>query len=110
MRVLMLVLMMVLLPVRGWAGEVMATEVAAAPVVAGSSSAGMPADCPMAKLGDGAGMTHATCASCAFCLPLLSSTFTPELGKMPLPQLTAPRDGAAFVSAEPAPGFKPPIS
>ena len=122
---LLMVIMIALLPLRGWAGNVMAVDMAGKQVAAAqiaavsgaeiSSSAAMPADCPMLTQAAGtddpveAG-AHCSCDTCDLCLALASvkdtnlaaATFTPH---------TAPQAASAgFSSADRAHGLKPPIS
>lgn len=124
MRYLFVALMIALLPLRGWAGHVMAvdmagqqikaTQKAVAPQAETDAIAVMPADCPMlAQAGaDNQAVSHANCScdTCELCLALASvkdpgffqATFTPH---------TIPQPGSAgFSNADRAPGLKPPIS
>lgn len=111
MRVFILLLMMVLLPARGWTGNAVATHAAGTPVAAVAAAAqAMPADCPMSKVDAAVTMDHASCASCALCLPLLSAAPVTLLAHKELPLFCGPRATESFASADPAPGFKPPIS
>ena len=131
MRLLLLILMMALLPLRGLAGDVMAIRMAAhlpsdraevvmaMPVtelaVAGSSHAdcmgradATPEQGPLPATGSSGHCT--TCPSCQVCfsvaLPVLPSVWSTA----PLPN-TVPRIGeSVFFSAVSAPGLKPPIS
>lgn len=109
-----IILLIVLLPLRGWTAERMANHMAAN---------AMPADCPMMMLNAGlaeAGSTddsgatptptERTCQSCQLCMALAS----PE---MPIVQAVGPvaptvvvHRSDSFASAEIPPVSKPPIS
>lgn len=146
MRRLVLVLMLVLLPLRGWLGEAMATEMALTAAVvatpahspcadhaavqaahpahgthepaaaaaphaqhaAASPTADDTPHCPghaEATAGDGPG-----CLGCQAChaLALTADVPAPPAGRPPAERPAA--SPAAFRSAVPAPGLKPPIS
>jgi len=139
MRTLLLALMIVLLPVRGWLGDAMAVEMVrhflpAAMEAATVASAAAEAHCheAMDAAGDmamdmsahaghddgGSNNSHdntghqgcGTCVACQVC-------HTVALGGMPLvaivhgaPQASPAAHAARFVSAEPVQGLKPPIS
>lgn len=122
MRVLLLALMIALLPLRGWVGDVMALELTAqspakvqahAPehhVATHHGHAG-----PIAPVAHDAGASHASGdgASCTMCQICHSAALATGL-----PQLASPRSASAippapplhYASAERIPGFKPPIS
>ena len=136
MRHVILVLMIALLPLRGWVGDAMAMELIPARMVAHALQAdeSMPAPAHHGAMG-AAGMAapppmhadcpgHAgapdeaqpkaadcsTCTACQICHAVALTPFFPHLAPAPLP---ANRPLAAthhFASAERAPGFKPPIS
>ncbi|MFM9900205.1 MAG: hypothetical protein ACKVOT_04265 [Polaromonas sp.] len=118
---LLLAVMVVLLPLRGWAGTTMAVGMAAQQVVAAQASpvAGMPDDCPM-RLGASSTPTNAPgdtnsppcsgCDTCELCLAMASFT-TPQFHATPNRASTAPAAVLrGFVSADRARGLKPPIS
>ncbi|MBI2768152.1 MAG: hypothetical protein HYX47_00885 [Burkholderiales bacterium] len=123
MRHLILVLMIALLPVRGWVGEAMAGQMLAQQLSAIKTiaahaqperSAGhfSPED-SMKSMADCPGHSQpaqGTCSGCQMCsllaLDAAVPTVLPVAPAHPLP-VALP---AAFASAEPAPGFKPPIS
>ena len=132
MRYLLIALMIVLLPLRGWAGNAMAVDMAGQQVLmaqaSATSTAVMPADCPMhlpavnekavdGKLAEGdpdqtstAGAHCHSCDTCQLCLALASwahTTWTAGTVSPPTAPLLAGRD---FHSADPAASFKPPIS
>lgn len=124
MRYLFVIIMIALLPLRGWAGHVMAVDMAAQQIRAAQKAtatqaekeniAAMPADCPMLTQAAGAenpadSNAHCSCDTCELCLALasvkdtglLAATFTPH---------TAPQAASAgFSSADRATGLKPPI-
>ncbi len=134
MRYLLVALMIVLLPVRGWVGNAMALDMAAQQVLMAQAVAPsplafnaeslMPADCPMhaqapADAADAAGEASQTtgagahcngCNTCQLCLALASFTWMdPPTGVFTAsaaPLLT----GLRFSSAESVSNLKPPIS
>ena len=131
MRRVFLILMIALLPVRGWAADMMgvvmaAQELSAVHSVADSGSearAGNPsgaepafnmsADCPMGAIqtpDDGASDTHQGCATCQLCMALFTANTPVPIITITLPQAPQGRASTRFTSAERAPGFKPPIS
>lgn len=129
MRALFLALMITLLPLRGWVGDVMAMELvaptlAASPAHAPVHHAAM-ADCEHTGAHGGhadalpqvqdAGEAHAggDCASCSACQICHSVALTAVLPLLPtpvLPSATPQSRQPQYASAERAPGFKPPIS
>ena len=106
--------MIVLLPLRGWAGDLMGVQMAAS----GLAASAMPADCPMQAMhqpesADDASPAPASaegCTSCDLCLPMT------ELASLRFDVVTLvahaapPMRGVAFFSASPALALKPPIS
>lgn len=130
MRHLLLVLMIALLPVRGWAVDVMALSMAAGQLNAietiateaintgeksqfySESQASMPTDCPMqiqAPDNTSAGVCHG-CNTCLLCMAVVTGYPMTLAGAASLPQAEQAFGSASFTSAERAPGFKPPIS
>ena len=128
MRYLLVALMIVLLPLRGWAGNAMAVDMAAQQVLMAQAStastaamvaeAAMPADCPMHlqavadKVDQTSGAsTHChSCDTCQLCLALASwAHMAWPAGAMSRPgaPLLA---GTSFRSADTAASLKPPIS
>ena len=115
MRRYLVLLMIVFLPLRGWAGDFMAIEMATTASFAGHTEASAtPPGCPMhaepsAALDAGDAAKEA-CSSCDLCLPIAETT-------EPSMQVVAFADhvkralrGAVSLSAPRAPSFKPPIS
>ncbi|HWH84515.1 MAG TPA: hypothetical protein VNU71_19980 [Burkholderiaceae bacterium] len=111
---LVIMFMIVLLPLRGWAGDLMSVQMATGGLASHAAS-GMPADCPMHATADAAQSSPAPagmdgCTSCDLCVPMaeLSST---RFDVVAFATQAAPLTGGiAFVSAAPAPALKPPIS
>ena len=123
MRYLFVIFLIALLPLRGWAGHVMAIDMAGQQIIAAQGTAknqaanatisAMPADCQMLTQGGADAATssgHCSCDTCELCLALacakeagfFESTFTPS---------TPPQAAiAGFVSADRSTGLKPPIS
>ncbi|MDW5443498.1 hypothetical protein [Polaromonas sp. SM01] len=139
MRHLLLVLMIVLLPLRGWVGDVMATEMAAPRLVqvqaametvadhadtAGASTHFYHASAPLAAAqatpdcaghdaGDSAPSSDAHCASCALCQACHIVALSPPAAQaLPVlsPFMPPHSPVASFASADTALGQKPPIS
>jgi hypothetical protein len=123
MRHLLLVVMMILLPARGWASNEMAVGMAASIVTSATAKAGEPmmsADCPMhvqSLAADTANDSNPTstgqqcsCDTCELCVALATVTHIawPSAGTSPhIEPLTT---GIAFHSADSASSLKPPIS
>ena len=127
MRSLFLALLIALLPLRGWVGDVMAMELMAPALTASAAQAAHPShhdaagDCEHApthhghaRTGESIGEAQAagdcgTCTACQIChsVALAPVPHQPESPQLALaaPQSRLPQD----VSAERAPGFKPPI-
>lgn len=117
---LLLAVMVVLLPLRGWAGTTMAVGMAVQQVAAAQAGpmADMPDDCPM-RLGASGIPTNAPgdtsppcsgCDTCELCLAIASFT-TPQFHATPNSASTAPAAVPhGFISADHASGLKPPIS
>jgi hypothetical protein len=121
MRRWFVLLMIVLLPVRGWAGDFMGIQMAMA---AGATPAAheMPTDCPMhasadmsthdgdssdAPTDDGPG---SNCTSCQLCTPVAQLPTAPLL-RAHAPVRSAPESARTdFVSALLPPAVEPPIS
>ena len=139
MRHFLLALMIVLLPLRGWVGDVMATEMAAPRLVqvqaametvadhadaagAGTHSdhasaqvAAVPAapDCAGHDADDSAPSSDAHCASCALCQACHIVALSPPAAQaLPVLSPFVPPHSpvASFASADAALGQKPPIS
>jgi hypothetical protein len=137
MRHLLLALMIVLLPIRGWVGNAMAINMAAqqvlmtqgqvrgATLVSGADKASvaastMPDDCPMnaqikdGKSGDGdqpvETASSCNCNSCELCAALASFTFSTLATAAFTPHAEPPSRGSRFSSAERVFSLKPPIA
>ena len=122
---LMLAVMVVLLPLRGWAGTTMAVGMAAQQVAQQVAAvqaslltdianiADMPDDCPMrlaASNTDTDAPSCSGCDTCELCLAIASFT-TPQFHATPFSPSAAPDTApSGFVSADRASGLKPPIS
>ncbi|WP_066272436.1 DUF2946 family protein [Hydrogenophaga palleronii] len=125
MRHLLLALMIVLLPVRGWMGDAMAVAMLAAPAHSSMNTAASSAPpCPEHAMaseapatsahanadGDDSAMNHHVHKSCEVCngpAMALSTPVVPALA--PRHGLLAP-PAERFASSEPQRGHKPPIS
>lgn len=129
MRRLFLVLLIALLPIRGWVGDAMAgqmigqhlaaTSIAAVAVdeqtaslpghdgCAGHAGATQaPAEAPSTDINADCG----TCTSCQVCHSVVIAPPSVDSGISPVQHRVAAQSGMRFASAEPARGFKPPIS
>lgn len=127
MRVLILALMIALLPLRSWAGDVMAMELATQSLASGHAPAAL-ADChqghgeaaghapshtaaPAAGTAGEAGSADCgTCTSCQICHSVALTAVLPQAVAPVLPAMAPQSSQPRYASAEPAPGFKPPIS
>jgi hypothetical protein len=134
-----LILMLVLLPARGWSAQLMGIEMGAAQLAAVQMGAAhhasmsdnsaemsdlmamtdMPADCPMhmaasvhdAQANDNASadQQHPTCQACQLCMPLAMLAHTGLTVGSQRCPMPLPQAGMRFVSAELALAVKPPI-
>lgn len=124
MRYLFVIIMIALLPLRGWAGHVMAVDMASQQVAVAKKAAAsqaekeiiaaMPADCPMlAQAGaedeQAASGAHCSCDTCELCLALASVKDTGFFQAVFTPHTTPRAANTGFSSAERATGLKPPI-
>ena len=138
MRRLILAVMIVLLPLRGWIGDAMALEAATGTPVAIQSVAvdvhptlevthfeadsgrqdlrAGPGHCPDHASAPAEGDDSDTsangdaCTLCQVCHTVAMSADAAPLPTLPLPVLAPAMSFARFTSALPAPGLKPPIS
>jgi hypothetical protein len=99
MKRLFILIMVALLPLRGWAGDLMSVQMVMGAVAPHVASV-MPADCPMraqvaADASSPSGMDGCVC--CDLCIPMAGLTW-------------ARLKVVAFVSASPTPTLRPPIS
>lgn len=116
-RFLLIALMLVLLPLRGWAGDIMAVNMAATAVVQAkmdsmTSQLSMPADCDMHAQSptDNASVYCSNCDTCEMCLAVANLTFA-TWADIPQARPSAPLDfDARFSNAARALNLKPPIS
>ena len=125
MRLLFLVLMMALMPLRGIAGDVMAIRMAtqlpsqaAAVDAAPSGTTADHADCMghnEAAAGPGPAQSPdnkghcATCPACQVCFSVALPLVAPTWSAAPLPHTVPSVSDSTFISAFAAPGLKPPI-
>ena len=119
LRYLLIALMVVLLPLRGWAGDVMAVDMAATTVMQAkmvgatdeTSQAAMPANCIMQSQAssDDVAAHCCICETCELCLAVASLTTAPWVSS-PLVRHSSPLAlSASFTSAASAANLKPPI-
>lgn len=127
MRRWFILLMIALLPVRGWVGDVMAADMLTqrlhtlAPAQAAPTQpADAHADCHGKAVAHNPAQPEASnapdvadcgsCASCQVCHSLVLAAASGAAPVLPAPHAAPPVRGMHFASAEPARGFKPPIS
>ena len=116
-RFLFIALMLVLLPLRGWAGNVMAVDMAATTVEQAKmantdSQMAMPADCAMhsqASLDD-AEPHCGNCDTCELCLAVANLTHAPWPASQVTRHVSPLALDASFSSAARVLNLKPPIS
>ena len=116
MRFLLISLMLVLLPLRGWAGDVMAVNMASstaaqAKMVSMTKQASMPADCAMhAQPQDAVAAAYCiNCDTCELCLVVANLTFNAWTGIQQLRHLAPLAIDASFTNAARVINLKPPI-
>lgn len=128
MRTLFLALMIALLPLRGWVGDVMAMERLGQALPTAPAAAAGHNECHEAQAhhghdvtqedmshpaGHANGHAQADCSGCTVCQichsVVLASVPTPTRTAA-LPMALPPSHTRLYASAEPVPGFKPPIS
>lgn len=122
MRYLLVALMIATLPLRGWAGNAMAVDMAAHQVMMAQAQAidvvPMPADCAMAmqtpaeatKQANSTSSHCHSCDTCQLCLALATASQACWVASPISRHNAALHTGTAFSSAESASSFKPPIS
>jgi hypothetical protein len=129
MRTWLLILMIAVAPLRGWAGDVMSVAMATEQLIAhGSPSGSGPANAVHADcVGHSGDATEATgdsgaaeddhvaghCPTCSACQVCSSAALTVQTSSSPpiaMPHAVPTIGGTHFTSVAPALGFKPPIS
>ncbi len=134
MRRWFLLIMIALLPIRGWVGDVMAAEMVTQQIAAvqqvptqaqpaqpadSADSADPHADChgkaaatspALPAAGDATATDCGNCTSCQVCHTVAMAATSGAGPLAPVPHAAPPVRGTHFASAEPARGFKPPIS
>ena len=139
MRRLLLALMIVMLPLRGWIGDAMAMEVTQPGLIASSSIAsmhhstldsshfyaktvanpvrGVGSHCEDLGAGeaaaagaDGAAQAHGNCGACSVCHAVALQLWTVVPAGIPSVSPPPATMAESFASAEPRPARKPPIS
>ncbi|MEQ1657719.1 MAG: hypothetical protein ABL896_02980 [Hylemonella sp.] len=124
MRVLFLALMIALLPLRGWVGDVMAMNMTTAALLPAEApdaptrhhepaaqTHGQANDCPgHTGAGASASADCSTCTACQICHSVALTPAVPQLVSSLLPTDRPQTTIRQYASAERAPGFKPPIS
>lgn len=121
MRQFLVLMMIVLLPLRGWAGDLMGLQMAThqgSHAEAAVTPHAMPSDCLMHKANPAtpaddpvpAAPDHGGCSSCQLCLPLAASPAV-HLHIVSFARHAKPAMGdTGFASALPSLALKPPIS
>ena len=117
LRLLSVSLLVVLMPLRGWAGDVMAVDMAAAivskmKVVNIDSQAAMPADCAMHSEPASAGLeAHCNdCDTCELCLAVANLQAVPWSASQSVRHASPLLPDTRFGSTALATNRKPPIS
>ncbi|MGE0332466.1 MAG: hypothetical protein AB7P37_17440 [Ramlibacter sp.] len=131
MRRWFLLIMIALLPIRAWVGDVMAADMVTQHIAAvqqvplqaqpasPADSADPHADChgkaaaaspALPAAGDAAATDCGNCTSCQVCHSVAMAAASGVGPLAPVPHAAPPVRGTHFASAEPARGFKPPIS
>jgi hypothetical protein len=118
---LLVIILVLLIPLRGWSAERMAFQMAysqAVAAVAGEqvSMSDMPADCPMlvqteskAEKSSSEFKGPAACQTCQLCMTLASSSF-PQTQLAACITVVQPESAStSFISANVAPQIRPPI-
>lgn len=111
---LLLIVLMLVLPLRGWAGDLMALGMAEQQLVTMAAEAAnadaMPADCGMAMHQDQESSPGGECCSCQLCLPLADLAWTAPDLRPTLAQRVPQAAAETFLSATAPPAQRPPIS
>jgi Cu/Ag efflux protein CusF len=120
-RLLVIIFLVVLIPLRGWSAERMVVQMAYSQTIAEVadeqiSMDGMPDDCPMlaqakskAEKPASPGKGFVGCQTCQLCMTLASSSFPQTQLSAQLTEVHPDPAGASFISADLAPRVKPPI-
>lgn len=112
MRRAFLIVLLLLLPLRGWAGDAMAVRMATADL--STAVAAMPLDCPSHAMVDDAphdaGHTDDVCQSCDLCLPFAYVGSADVVVLSAVGHRRPLLDGPGLSGVRLAPALKPPIS
>ena len=118
---LLVILLVVLIPLRGWSAERMVIQMAYSQTVAEVadeliSMDGMPADCPMLAQAESKSDKSTSpakgfvgCQTCQLCMTLASLSFPQIQLSVHRTELRPEAASASFISANVAPQVKPPI-
>ncbi|XHS77295.1 hypothetical protein ACFJGW_16430 [Burkholderiaceae bacterium UC74_6] len=109
MRRWLLILLVALLPLRGWTAERITVDMATVELGMSAAMATMQ-DCPMKKGADGTAMFNHGCQSCQLCMSLAAPVFPLLEFQASAPGTSLPVPDERFSSAELARSAKPPIS
>ncbi|HEY0818934.1 MAG TPA: hypothetical protein VGD46_09165 [Rhizobacter sp.] len=110
MRRWLLLFLVVLMPLRAWAGDAISLHTASSQIAQVASA--MPADCPMhAESSSMAGgqVVGLACNACDLCLPLAELAAVDIDARAPARHVMRAAPCAASLGVAPAPGLKPPI-
>jgi hypothetical protein len=110
MRRWLLLFLVVLMPLRAWAGDAMSLQMAGSQIAQVVSA--MPADCPMhadASSEAEGQLAGLACNACDLCLPLAEVAAVDIDARAPIGHVMRAAPGAASLGVAPAPGLKPPI-
>lgn len=115
-KFLFIALMLIVLPLRGWTGDVMAVNmarsaVAQAKMASMTDSASMPSDCAMhaQQPGTDAAAYCSNCDTCELCLAVANLAFATWVGPQQARHPTPLAFDASFSNAVRATNLKPPI-
>ncbi len=114
MNRLIIMLMIALLPLRGWAGDLMSVQLATSGMLPLAASA-MPADCPMLAKAKANPSSQAPsgvhgCTSCDLCIPIAEPVNTQLEVVAVTTDAGPPMRDVDFMSATSTPDLRPPIS
>lgn len=111
MNRLFIILMIALLPLRGWAGDLMSVRMATSSLSPVAASA-MPVDCPMLAKADPsseAPLGTDGCTSCDLCVPMAEAVGIKIEVVAVAADASPPMRDVDFMSATSTPNLRPPI-
>ena len=111
MRAIVLALLIIMLPVRGWVSDAMATSIDLQQAMAQAVQIAVPADASGLNnpATDDTQAECGACATCQMCHVVALVTSAPLIQAAPLAHAMPASPHLSFISAERASGYKPPI-